>query len=154
MSLDEIGLVPALRQYAEKLKTRHAIRVEVKTRGTERRFPVSLETALYRIVQEALTNTWKHARASKASVTVSFDPRRCDIQIADDGVGFDLVAVGANGQGEHLGIAGIRERAEMIGGTLRIASAPGAGTIVIVSVPVSNADGNKDETDDSPANRR
>lgn len=142
MSLDEIGLVPALRQYAEKLSTRHAIRVEVKTRGTERRFPVSLETALYRIVQEALTNTWKHARATKASVTVTFDPCRCDIQIADDGVGFDLAAVGANGQGEHLGIAGIRERAEMIGGTLRIASAPGAGTTVIVSVPVSQADGN------------
>jgi signal transduction histidine kinase len=154
MSLDEIGLVPALRQYAEKVKTRHGIRVEVKTRGRERRFPVSLETALYRIVQEALTNTWKHARATKASVTVSFDPRRCDIQIADDGVGFDLAAVGANGQGEHLGIAGIRERAEMIGGTLRIASAPGAGTTVIVSVPVSNADGNKEEPDDSTVNRR
>jgi signal transduction histidine kinase len=154
MSLDEIGLVPALRQYAEKLKTRHDIRVEVKTRGAERRFPVSLETALYRIVQEALTNTWKHARATKASVTVTFDPRRCDIQIADDGVGFDLAAVGANGQGEHLGIVGIRERAEMIGGSSRIASAPGAGTIVIVSVPVSAVNGNKDEADDPPANRR
>jgi signal transduction histidine kinase len=153
MSLDEIGLVPALRQYAEKLSSRHAIRIEVKTRGPERRFAVSLETALYRIVQEALTNTWKHARATKASVTVTFDARRCNIQIADDGIGFDLTAVGANGQGEHLGIAGIRERAEMIGGTLRIASAPGAGTTVIVSVPVSNADGNKEEPDDSSANR-
>jgi signal transduction histidine kinase len=136
MSLDEIGLVPALRQYAEKLSSRHAIRIEVKTRGPERRFAVSLETALYRIVQEALTNTWKHARATKASVTVTFDARRCNIQIADDGVGFDLASVGANGQGEHLGIVGIRERAEMIGGSLRIASAPGAGTTVIVSVPV------------------
>jgi signal transduction histidine kinase len=140
MSLDEIGLVPALRQYAEKLSSRHAIRIEVKTRGPERRFAVSLETALYRIVQEALTNTWKHARATKASVTVTFDARRCNIQIADDGVGFDLAAVGANGQGEHLGIVGIRERAEMIGGSLRIASAPGAGTTVIVSVPVGGVE--------------
>jgi signal transduction histidine kinase len=140
MSLDEIGLVPALRQYAEKLSSRHAIRIEVKTRGPERRFAVSLETALYRIVQEALTNTWKHARATKASVTVTFDARRCNIQIADDGVGFDLASVGANGQGEHLGIVGIRERAEMIGGSLRIASAPGAGTTVIVSVPVGGVE--------------
>jgi signal transduction histidine kinase len=140
MSLDEIGLVPALRQYAEKLSSRHGIRIEVKTRGQERRFAVSLETALYRIVQEALTNTWKHARATKASVTVIFEPCRCNIQIADDGIGFDLAVVGANGQGEHLGIAGIRERAEMIGGTLRIASTPGAGTTVLVSVPVGAND--------------
>jgi signal transduction histidine kinase len=145
MSLDEIGLVPALRQYAEKLSSRHAIRIEVKTRGPERRFAVSLETALYRIVQEALTNTWKHARATKASVTVTFDARRCNIQIADDGIGFDLAAVGANGQGEHLGIVGIRERAEMIGGSLRIASAPGAGTTVIVSVPVGGVEGGSEE---------
>ena len=101
----------------------------------QRRLPVSLETALYRIVQEALTNIWKHARATKASVTVTFETRRCGIQIADDGVGFELATVGATDQGEHLGIAGIRERAEMLGGTLRIASAPGAGTTVVVTVP-------------------
>jgi signal transduction histidine kinase len=135
MSLDEIGLVTALRQYAEKFTKRHNVRVDVRTRGEERRLPVPLETALYRIVQEALTNIWKHARATKASVIVSFDTRRCGIQIADDGVGFDLAAVGAGDQREHLGIVGIRERAEMLGGTLRIASAPGAGTTVVVTVP-------------------
>jgi signal transduction histidine kinase len=138
MSLDEIGLVTALRQYAAKFTNRYDIRIEVKTRGDERRLPVSLETALYRIVQEALTNIWKHARATKASVTVSFDARRCAIQIADDGIGFDLATVGAEDKGEHLGIVGIRERAEMLGGTLRIASAPGAGTTVVVTVPTGD----------------
>jgi signal transduction histidine kinase len=136
MSLDEIGLVTALRQYAAKYEERHKVRVEVRVRGDERRLPVSLETALYRIVQEALTNIWKHSRASRASVIVTFEQGRCGVQIADDGIGFDVNAVGPNGQGEHLGIAGIRERAEMIGGTLRIASAPGAGTTLLVSVPM------------------
>jgi signal transduction histidine kinase len=135
MSLDEIGLVTALRQYAAKYEERHRVRVEVRTRGEERRLPVSLETALYRIVQESLTNIWKHASATRASVIVTFEPGRCGIQVADDGVGFDVSSVGPNGQGEHLGIAGIRERAEMIGGTLRIASAPGAGSTLLVSVP-------------------
>lgn len=136
MSLDEIGLVTALRQYAAKYEQRHQVRVEVRVRGSERRLPVSLETALYRIVQEALTNIWKHSQASRASVIVTFEPGRCGVQVADDGIGFDVNAVGPNGQGEHLGIAGIRERAEMIGGTLRIASAPGAGSTLLVSVPM------------------
>jgi signal transduction histidine kinase len=138
MSLDEIGLVTALRQYAAKYEERHSVRVEVRTRGEERRLPVSLETALYRIVQESLTNIWKHAQATRASVIVTFEPGRCGIQVADDGVGFDVSAVGPNGQGEHLGIASIRERAEMLGGTLRIASAPGAGTTLLVSVPTGD----------------
>ncbi len=135
MSLDEIGLLPSLRQYAAKYEQRHGLRVEVRSRGEERRLPVSLETALYRIVQEALTNIWKHARATRASVIVTFENGRCGVQVADDGLGFDVAAVRPNSQGEHLGIAGIRERAEMIGGTLRIASAPGAGTTLLVSVP-------------------
>lgn len=139
MSLDEIGLVTALRQYTAKYEERHRIRAEVRARGEERRLPVSLETALYRIVQEALTNIWKHARASRASVIVTFECGRCIVQVADDGVGFDVSAVGPNLQGEHLGIAGIRERAEMIGGTLRIASAPGAGTTLLVTVPTGES---------------
>ena len=98
--MDEIGLVTSLRQYAEKFTTRHNIRTEIKTRGDERRLPASLETALYRIVQEALTNIWKHARATRASVTITFDARRCGIQIADDGVGFELASVGAEDQGD------------------------------------------------------
>ena len=102
--------------------------------------PASLETALYRIVQEALTNIWKHSGATRASVTVTFEARRCALQIADDGAGFDLAATGSEDQGEHLGIAGIRERAEMLGGTLRIASTPGAGTIVVVTVPTGDVD--------------
>ena len=130
----------SLRQYAEKFTARHNIRVEVKTRGEERRLPASLETALYRIVQEALTNIWKHSGATRASVTVTFEARRCALQIADDGAGFDLAATGSEDQGEHLGIAGIRERAEMLGGTLRIASTPGAGTIVVVTVPTGDVD--------------
>ena len=71
----------------------------------------------------------------RASVIVNFEADRCGVQVADDGIGFEVSAVGPNGQGEHLGIVGIRERAEMIGGTLRIASAPGAGTTLLVSVP-------------------
>jgi signal transduction histidine kinase len=131
-------MISALRQYATKYEERHGVRVEVRVRGEERRLPVSLETALYRIVQEALTNIWKHARATRASVIVTFEAGRCGVQVADDGIGFEVSAVGPNGQGEHLGIVGIRERAEMIGGTLRIASAPGAGTTLLVSVPTGD----------------
>ena len=138
------GVVAQIRQH-DGLDLRQALaqiitplpspKIHLDLRDDARVDSVAQAETLLRVVQEALTNIWKHASATRASVSVTFEPERCVVQIADDGVGFDVSAVGPNGQGEHLGIAGIRERAEMLGGTLRIASAPSAGTTLLVSVP-------------------
>jgi len=93
MSLDETGLVTALRQYASKYEERHKVRVEVRVRGEERRLPVSLETALYRFVQEELTNVLKHAGAGRVTLIPERRPDHLLAIVEDDGSGFDLTEV-------------------------------------------------------------
>ena len=90
---------------------------------------------MLRIIQEALSNVRKHARAHCACVSFTSDGARARITVADDGQGFDLVAVGR--QGEGFGLRAMRERAEGLGGTLAVTSCPGQGTQVVVEVPLA-----------------
>ncbi len=91
-----------------------------------------METALYRVVQEAMTNVVRHAHATRVDVLAERRGDRVMVMVEDDGVGFepDLVQ-----RGDHFGLLGMRERAEALGGTLTVESAPGAGTTVVVEVP-------------------
>lgn len=133
VSLDHLGLVAALRQYAEECSRQYGLTVQFEAAGLgEERPPPAVETAIYRIVQEALTNVVRHARATRADVLLE---RRGDQVIAiveDDGVGFDPKTAVQDGR---LGLFGMRERAEMLGGSLVVESAGGAGTTVFVEVP-------------------
>ena len=90
-----------------------------------------VETALYRVVQEAMTNVVRHARATRVDVLVEHRDDRVRVVVEDDGVGFepDLVQ-----HGDHFGLLGLRERAEALGGSLTLESAPGAGATVVVEV--------------------
>ena len=131
--LDDLGLVPALEFLAEGLSGRSgiALRVSGTTGG---RLDAVVETAVYRIVQEALANVGRHALARHASIRLE---RRGDIlrcRVEDDGVGFDTAALAAPRRG--LGLLGVRERLDALGGSLRVQSTPGRGTRLSIAVPV------------------
>ena len=133
--LDDLGLVPALQFLAEGVAKRTGVAVAV-TGSTQGRLPSRVETTLYRIVQEALTNAARHAHATHVEVRIRREPQAIGCSVADDGVGFDAATVLAPAGRHGLGLAGIRERLDPIGGTLQVTSAPGAGTRLSVSVPL------------------
>jgi signal transduction histidine kinase len=133
--LDDLGLLPALRFLAEGFAKRTGLRIEVEG-STEGRLPPVVETALYRIVQEALTNAVRHAHAARVTVQLQREPRVIRCSVADDGIGFDAPAVLAHRRGPGLGLVGIRERLEGVRGSFQIVSAPGRGTTVQVAVPL------------------
>lgn len=139
-SLDHLGLDAALRQYAQTTAATFGLDVRFKARGfPEERLPPKVETALFRVVQEAVTNAVRHASASRVDVLLDHRGDRVQAMVEDDGVGFDPDRVQ---DGEHFGLLGLRERAEGLGGSMTVESAPGAGTTVVVEV--ASADPNPD----------
>jgi signal transduction histidine kinase len=138
-ALDDLGLVAALRAYSHAWSKRYAVTAQVHCTGLEgNRLSPESETALYRIMQEALTNVAKHAHASHVSVILE---RRADVArliIEDDGIGFDVLLSGAGGA-DPCGLVGMRERAALLGGTLDIESSATRGTTLITRIPCSRA---------------
>jgi signal transduction histidine kinase len=132
--LDDYGLLPALRWVGEQFVTRTGVAVRVDGPATESRLPLRLETALFRIAQEALNNVAKHARAHEVRITLEPTDRRVRLSIADDGVGFDVLTVQRNAETPHWGMLTMQERAASMGGTVRLDSAPGRGTRVVVEI--------------------
>ena len=136
-SLDDLGLVAALERYASDYARKHAINVDFHP-GTlrDRRLPIEHEITVYRIVQEALTNTAKHAGARNVSVTLEERNGTAVVVVEDDGCGFDPEALKlSTARARRLGLAGMEERAALIGGRLTVESRPGAGTAVFLEVP-------------------
>jgi signal transduction histidine kinase len=132
--LDDLGLRPALEFLAEGFAGRTGMKVTVRG-ACDRRLPPAIENAVYRIVQEALNNAARHARASCVTVELRQGAGRLLCSVHDDGIGFDPEAVlGRRARG--LGLLGMRERLAPFGGTLQIHSAPGKGTEVRVTAPV------------------
>lgn len=136
--LSEQGLIATLQQHIQMLRRREGLRIDLFVQGEERDAR-GIEQALYRIAQEALNNVLKHAGARQVDVSLDLEPERTVMTIQDDGKGFDLRAA-SHGSGRHLGLVSMRERATELGGTLEIASAPGAGTRITVTVPRFIAD--------------
>ncbi|MGQ9599827.1 MAG: ATP-binding protein [Anaerolineae bacterium] len=137
--LDDLGLVPALQRYVRTCATRHQLAVDFQTVALDGlRLPAPVETALYRIVQEALTNIIRHAHARQVSLLLEVREGAVVAIVEDDGCGFAVDSLWYELPGEHrLGLHGMRERAELLGGTLTIESVPGAGTTVVVELPLS-----------------
>ncbi len=130
-ALDDFGLGAAIERLADTYSRRTGIVVDVHVAGLSDRLPEDVETALYRIIQESLTNVAKHAGAATASVTVHRRPRLISIVVEDDGAGFDPTRVT-----DGLGLTSMRERAELVSGTVRVESRPGGGTTIAVEVPL------------------
>lgn len=135
--LDHLGLVTALEQYIQEFNRQYHLDVQFETVGLDAaRLPDALETALFRIVQESLTNVALHARASRIDVLLNRRYGCLVLTVEDDGVGFyPDQPVRPN----RLGLFGIRERVEMLGGRLLVESAPGKGTMISVEVPYGSA---------------
>ncbi|WP_447980033.1 PAS domain-containing sensor histidine kinase [Candidatus Nitrospira bockiana] len=135
--LDDLGLEAALNRYTDEFAKIHGIETEVQVVGMDgRRLRHAVETALYRIVQEALTNIAKHARATSVSLLVVRGPSAVQAIVEDDGRGFEVERVLKAGATRHLGLHGIRERVALLHGTLSIESSPGGGTVVSVQIPL------------------
>jgi signal transduction histidine kinase len=130
--LDDFGLVPALERLTEGFAEQTGIAVDLEAATLGERLSRELETAIYRIVQESLTNVVKHARAHRVSVFVTRNDGRIKAVIEDDGSGFDASAPGGGG----IGLVGMRERIELLDGSLRVESSESSGTTVAVEVPV------------------
>ncbi len=134
--LDELGLIPALRWYCAQAEDLWGVAVEFQGERIER-LPDHVEVAAFRIVQEAVSNVVRHAKASKAWVRLTVDERGLRIQVTDDGVGFDAVEASARARtGEAVGLMGMRERAELAGGSFSVESTPGHGTTVSALIPI------------------
>lgn len=135
-TLDDLGLLATLRWLLSDLKNHYQIETELKVSGSERRLPQQADLMLFRIAQEAVRNVEKHARASKVEVEIDFSPDRIRLSVKDNGQGFRLVGnLGDLARNGRLGIAGMGERAHLLGGSLKIQTEPGRGTTVTVEVP-------------------
>jgi signal transduction histidine kinase len=130
--LDDFGLEAALERLTETFAEQTGIRVAFRSAMPEERLPAEIETALFRVVQEALTNVVKHARATRVSVLLTRQPGGVAAVIEDDGSGFDPERAGD----DRLGLAGMRERLALLDGRLEIESSAGAGTTLVAEVPL------------------
>jgi len=136
--LDELGLVAAISALVDSHLKVAGVKVSFKSTGRVRRLPPSLEIALFRVIQEAFNNIVKHAQASNATVTVRFKKDSITVRIKDDGIGFDAQeATGSTDKPCGLGLLGMRERVELVNGSLVIKSSPGHGTEVNIEVPLT-----------------
>lgn len=135
-TLDRLGLLPALEWLASDVAKHSGIAVEVKVHGTERRLPAAAELVLFRIAQEALRNVWRHSGATSAQVMVEFDGGKSRVTVKDNGRGFKLPSsMGDLAKDGKLGLAGMVERAQLIGGSLKVESEPGKGTTITIEAP-------------------
>lgn len=133
--LDDLGLVPALQSYLKEFTRRTRIPVALETRGAVAIPLADRRIVLYRVVQSALANVARHAKASNATVSIAKTRGGTVLEVRDDGVSFDVERVLFATRHRRLGILGMRERVEMVGGTFAIESARGAGTVVRVLLP-------------------
>ncbi len=147
--LDDLGLIAAMRWYAETRLGEVGIKVRLEVAGEERRLAPQIETALYRVVQEAVNNVANHSGAQSATITLVLKPELLTITIVDDGWGFDMAELARSGdQTRGLGLMGMKERVELLGGNFAIYSELGGGTKITVEVPQleGEGDGNGQDT--------
>ncbi|MGE5617822.1 MAG: ATP-binding protein [Sphingomonadaceae bacterium] len=143
--LDDLGLIPAIRWYAENRLKPQGVKVQLETAGIERRLPPEMETALFRVVQEAVTNIARHAEAENVVIALNISHSSVVIEVEDDGKGFDLAAVSrTTDKGRGLGLMGMRERVALFSGNLTIETSPGAGTQLRIEVPLEGSKNGQD----------
>jgi signal transduction histidine kinase len=133
--LDDLGLLPALFWHFERYTDRTGIQVVCKHAGLDRRFPPEIETTVYRIIQEALTNVAHHAQVGEVVVRLHADEEQLILHVEDHGIGFDIESASATPVSS--GLTGIRERIRLLGGTIAIHAAPGAGTRLTIELPLT-----------------
>ena len=142
-ALDDFGLSAAVRMRVEELK-KEGWEIGHEDALGEERLPEEIETTLYRIAQEALSNVRKHARTKRAHTRLTRRGRKVLLEVRDEGRGFDLSSTSREGSpGERVGLSSMRERVAMLGGELKITSRPGAGTSLVAEVPLPQLEGDR-----------
>lgn len=145
MALDDLGIVPTLRKYVQDFEEKHKIRTQFNLVGKETRIPSGLEIAIFRLVQEALSNVIKHAKATFVSVELTLEPEQVQIYVVDNGVGFDVAQIEQRiAKGNNFGLLGMRERVELLEGSMDLDSAKDSGTKITMLIPIGGAE-NKEE---------
>lgn len=140
MTIDDLGLHATLRRYAQAVSDRTKIPVTFSVEGSDERLPGHLEVALFRIAQEAIANAVRHGSPTSIQVKVARENQQVTMTIVDDGVGFDVNgATAVSGERKMLGLTGIRERSQAIGGELQISSEPGRGATITVTMSLAVA---------------
>jgi len=135
--LDTLGLIPAVRQYAESRLQSLEINVSVETKGAERRLATDVETALFRFIQGAIGNIAQHSKAKNAIIVLEYQPNELLLRIGDDGQGFDVSEItDVEESGRGRGLFSMRERVGLLGGTSGVESEIGVGTTVWANVPI------------------
>jgi len=136
--LDDLGLVAALDAYARQFTQRTHIQVELRATGRPDRLPPEVELVVYRVIQEALSNVARHSGGTRAEVSLVAETGRLTVLVADNGHGFDGRAPFAHSEPGHLGLASMRERAELMDGRFEVESST-RGTRVLVLAPLKVA---------------
>jgi two-component system sensor histidine kinase UhpB len=137
-ALDDHGLVPAVETQLKRFSARTGIEVRLDTRGDPDTLPDMVQTAIYRVAQEALTNVTRHAGATVVEMDLQEDESGAELRVRDDGGGFDpsvVARTNSEGAAGGLGLVGMAERARLVGGELDVRSAPGGGTTITLRVP-------------------
>ncbi|MDI3535250.1 MAG: two-component system, NarL family, sensor histidine kinase DegS [Thermosediminibacterales bacterium] len=142
MLIDDMGLVPAIKKYLSIFEKQNNIETSFSVIGNERKLPSILEVTIFRILQEAINNVKKHAKANTVFLKIEFNNDYVTMLIRDDGRGFDTEKVFNDKKAgiETFGLMGIKERAQLMGGKLEIYSKPGKGTRVFLKIPLDNFD--------------
>ncbi|GAB6180558.1 sensor histidine kinase [Desulfotomaculum defluvii] len=138
MVLDDLGLIPALKRYLEDYKIQNKLIVDFTLIGSEKRFDSSLEVAVFRIIQEALTNIKKHAKAKHVFIKMELISNRINVSIKDDGYGFNTANTKPQENGSGYGLLGMKERIQLLKGGLFLNSTPGKGTEISFYLPFEN----------------
>jgi len=136
--LDDLGLIPALHSFMKKFTKDTGIRVSLTAFAGLEELSGAKHTALYRVAQEALSNVARHAHASRVAVNIRRLPRAVCMQIKDNGKSFDAERILRVGKSKRMGMLGMRERVEMVGGRFMVESAPGQGTTIQALIPFNN----------------
>lgn len=138
MALDDLGLIPTLRKYVQDFEEKTKIRALFETRGKEHRLSSAMEAAIYRLIQEALTNAAKHAYPTYVLVEITYQAQLVKIVVHDNGLGFkpELFQQKSKDHG-HFGLIGMRERVELLEGRMEIESAENQGTKIVIHIPTN-----------------
>jgi signal transduction histidine kinase len=137
--LDDLGLIPALHAFLKKFTEETGVRASLTAFAGLEELSNVKRTVLYRVAQEALSNVASHAQASRVEMTIQKRPEAVLMRIRDDGKSFDVERMWRDKKSQRLGMLGMRERVEMIGGTFTVESAPGHGTTILTQVPFSKS---------------
>ena len=132
MALDDLGLIPTVKKYLQTFQERTDIPIRFIHMGKEKRLPKQIEIAIFRLIQEAVQNASDHAKANEVQVKIEINDGKVIIVIKDDGIGFDPLVK----KDDSFGLIGMKERVNMLKGKLTIRSTEGAGTVIIIELPL------------------